>query len=70
MNITLTKNLKSQNRIKYIDLQYYYIKKFVTEIKITIKNISDIKILVNKIIKKLNIETFKKYLILPGIGIK
>lgn len=33
----LTKNVKSQYKIKYINLQYYYIRKFVNEKKLKIK---------------------------------
>lgn len=37
ISITLTKNVDSQYYIKYISIQYYYIKELVNKKKITIK---------------------------------
>lgn len=61
INIALTKNIKSQYRTKHINIQFYYIRKFVDEDKLTIKQIPSSKMLANKITKALPSEIFKKY---------
>lgn len=69
MNIALTKNIKSQHCTKYINIQYYYICKFISKKKHTIKWISSSKLLANKMIKASLNMNFKKYWALLRLAI-
>lgn len=69
INIALTKNAESQYCSKYINIQYYQIRKLVNKKEPTIKQISKSEILVEKMTKWLSIETFKKYQALQNITI-
>ena len=59
--LTLTKDPEYQNYIKYIDIIYYHIRKFVKDGKLKIKWILNSLILTNDLIKLLSAEAFKKY---------
>lgn len=61
ISFALTKNMKSQYYIKYINIQYYYIKKLINKKEFIIKQIPRSEILANKMIKKFLIKIFRKY---------
>lgn len=52
-SLTLTKNPKSRNCIKHIDMIYYHIQKLVDDGELEIKWIQFLSILANKLIKAL-----------------
>lgn len=58
MSITLTKNTKSQHQIKYIDIQYDYIRELINKIKLGVKWISRSKMLADEMTKALSLEIF------------
>lgn len=61
IGLTLTRNLESQNYIKYIDVIYYYIWGLVENRKLEIELIFSSLILVDGLIKALSTRTFKRY---------
>lgn len=70
VNIALIKNVESQHQTKYINVQYYYIKKLVNKKELTIKWISKSKMLVDGMMKALLTKTFKKYQALLELTIR
>lgn len=70
INIALIKNAKSQHQIKYMDVHHHYISKLVNKKKLTIKWISESRILTNKMTKVLPTEIFRKHQALLRLTIR
>lgn len=62
ISLTLTKNLKSQNQTKYINILDHHICKLIEIKKLTINLIKSFKMPVNDIIKVFFTISLKKYL--------
>lgn len=61
INITLTKNAKCQHEMKYIDMQYHYIKELIIKKKLSIKWVNSFKMPANEMIKALLSKIFQKH---------
>lgn len=61
ISFILTKDLKSQNCIKNIDVMHYQVQKLIEEEELEIKWISSLSMLANGLIKAFPIEFFMKY---------
>lgn len=61
MSLILTKDPKSQNRIKYINVIYYHVRKLVEKKELLMKQIPNAKMLVNSLMKTLPAKPFRKY---------
>lgn len=60
MSLTLIRDLKSQNYIKYIDVIYYHIRTLVEDGEILIKQILSSDMLANGLTKALSTGLFKR----------
>lgn len=61
MSIALTKNAKSQQYTKHIDVQHHYIRKLIEKGKLTVTWIPSLEMLANEMTKALPTESFRKY---------
>lgn len=61
INFILTKNFKSQNPIKYINIIYHHMCKMMEDRKLAIKQIKSSAILADGLIKAFFAATFKKH---------
>lgn len=61
ISLTLTKNPKSQNQTKYIDVIYHYIHKLINDRELAIEQIKKSAMLADGLIKTFPIGSFKKY---------
>lgn len=61
ISLTLTKNPKSQNQTKYIDVMYYYIHKLINDRELAIEWIKKPAMLADGLIKTFSIGSFKKH---------
>lgn len=61
MSLTLTKDLKSQNWTKHIDVMYYHMCGLVEDGELAIELIEISAILTDRLIKTLFVGLFKKY---------
>lgn len=60
-NFTLTKNAKSQNRTKHINMQYHYIWELVEEGELEVKWIYSLNMLANRFTKAFSTDTFCRH---------
>ncbi len=58
MSITLTKNVESHHRTKYIDVQHHYIRGIIDEKKLTVARVSTSEMQADGMTKALPTETF------------
>lgn len=70
MSIALTKNAKNQHQTKYNDVPHYFIKKLVNKRELTIKQISESRMLADGMTKALSNKTFKRYQALLRIAVE
>lgn len=61
MSLTLTKDPKSQNLKKHIDVMYYHIRRLIENEEISIKWISSFNMLANSLTKIFPTRSFKKH---------
>ncbi len=67
-SISLTKNLESQNRTKYIDVQHHYIRELVNNKELKIEWVPSAKMLADGMMKALPADQFKKHRALLGLS--
>ena len=61
MSLTLTKDLESQNRTKYINVIHHHVRKLVEDGDFGIEWIPSLLVLVDGLTKALPVGTFKRY---------
>lgn len=61
MSLILTRDPKSQNQIKYINVIYYHVRKLVEKKELLVKQVLSAKMLVNGLMKTLLAKPFRKY---------
>ena len=61
MKIILTKNIKSQAKTKYIDVQHHYIQEFIADKKVVIEWLYSTNMLAAGFMKSLSVENFKRH---------
>lgn len=61
ISLTLTKNSKSQNQTKYIDVMYHYIHRLINDEELAIEWIKKPAMLADGLIKTFTIGSFKKH---------